>query len=258
VGDSPLGITILKKNHLAIIANVNSQDLSIVDLNNKKLSKILKLNTTPLGIAHNQDESEVYVTDWFNSQIIVIETGTMTISKFIKTGPTPSGIAYNAKHELIVITNRDANTIEVYSSKDKSLLKTIAVGNHPFGISTKGDQIFTANVYDDTVSVINALNWDQVTIPVGFHPYNVLSNDDYIFVTNAQDDSVSVIDRQKEIKRIMVGETPENLAINHEQNQLIVTNWGSNSISIIDINSLQVIEEIETGLQSRSFGDFIY
>ena len=182
----------------------------------------------------------------------------MTIAKFIKTGSTPSGIAYNTKHEFIVITNRDANTIEVYSAKDKSLLKTITVGNHPFGISTKDDQIFTANVYDHTISVINVSNWDQVTIPVGFHPYNVLSHEDYIFVTNAQDDSVSVINKQKEIKRIIVGETPENLAINHEQNQLIVTNWGANSISIIDINSLQVIKEIETGLQSRSFGDFIY
>jgi len=38
---------------------------------------------------------------------------------------------------------------------------------------------------------------------------------------------------------------------------LVVTNWGSDSVSIFDTESFQHIKEIKTGAQSRSFGDFI-
>jgi len=38
---------------------------------------------------------------------------------------------------------------------------------------------------------------------------------------------------------------------------LVNTNWGDDSISIFDAQSLQLIKEIKTGAQSRSFGDFI-
>ena len=41
------------------------------------------------------------------------------------------------------------------------------------------------------------------------------------------------------------------------QNLLVVTNWGGDSVSIFDTESFQHIKEIKTGAQSRSFGDFI-
>ena len=39
---------------------------------------------------------------------------------------------------------------------------------------------------------------------------------------------------------------------------LIVSNWGSDSITIIDIKTLKPVKHIKTGLQSRAFGQFIY
>ena len=52
-------------------------------------------------------------------------------------------------------------------------------------------------------------------------------------------------------------ETPENLDLHYKLNILVVTNWGSDSISIYDFKNLNLIKEIKTGAQSRSFGDFI-
>ena len=39
---------------------------------------------------------------------------------------------------------------------------------------------------------------------------------------------------------------------------LIVSNWGSDSITIIDIKTHKPVKQIKTGLQSRAFGQFIY
>ena len=63
--------------------------------------------------------------------------------------------------------------------------------------------------------------------------------------------------KNQEIKKINTGETPENLDLHHKLNILVVTNWGSDSISVYDLKNLKLIKEIKTGAQSRSFGDFI-
>jgi YVTN family beta-propeller protein len=51
---------------------------------------------------------------------------------------------------------------------------------------------------------------------------------------------------------------PENLGVDLLNNQLIVTNWGSNSISIFNLDTLKLKKEIPTGRESRSFGNFIW
>jgi YVTN family beta-propeller protein len=78
-------------------------------------------------------------------------------------------------------------------------------------------------------------------------------------VSNTQDDSVSVIDlaNNKIIKTIAVGSTPEGISIDPINQRAYVANWGSNNVSVIDVNSLQVLATIKTGEKSRAFGQFI-
>ena len=81
VGKKPLGITILKNKLIALVGNVESQDLSVIDLKKNMVIKTLALKATPLGLTHNKDETEIYVTDWFNNQIFVINSINFEIIK---------------------------------------------------------------------------------------------------------------------------------------------------------------------------------
>ena len=83
--------------------------------------------------------------------------------------------------------------IKKKNEKIVNLKKTISVGRHPYGISSSGNYIFTANVYDDSVSIININTWNVRHVEVGHHPYNVIINDGLLFVTNSLDDNISVI-----------------------------------------------------------------
>jgi YVTN family beta-propeller protein len=181
------------------------------------------------------------------------------IIKKIPVGKTPSGIAFNEKYSFIVISNRDSNSVEIYTEKEMRLEKKIMVGKHPYGISSEGDYIYTANVYDDSITVINLTNWQTKEIKVGDHPYNVIKINDQLFVTNSLDDNISIIDTKTftEILKIPTGETPENLWVDKKNNRLVISNWGSDSISIINLHDMKNIKEVKSGLQSRAFGDFI-
>jgi len=58
-------------------------------------------------------------------------------------------------------------------------------------------------------------------------------------------------------QEIAVGSTPEGISIDHTTQQALVANWGSNSVSVIDLKSQTVVNTIETGSKSRAFGRFI-
>ena len=258
VGVAPLGITILQKKKLVFIGNVGTDDISVIDAVNDRLIKTIKLGTAPLSLTSNSEETEVYVTDWFKNNVLTISIEQMRVTNSLNVGITPSGIAYNKKHQYQVISNRDANTLEIYT-KDHNLVKKIETGNHPFGIYTEGDFVYVANVYDDSVSIINLVDWSTYEFLVGAHPYNVRVHNKVAYVTNTVDDTITIydLDSKKTIKTLDTGETPENLDLNIKLNLVVVTNWGSDSISIFDIQTLQLLKEIKTGAQSRSFGDFI-
>jgi YVTN family beta-propeller protein len=186
------------------------------------------------------------------------DTNTWERVGVIPVGLTPSGIIYDKKRDLIIISNRDENLLTII--QDNKIVQTVEVGDHPFGIFLSDDSIFSVNVYSNDVSKIDLNTFDSFKFDVGDHPYNIISSDEYLFVTNTQDDSVSVINKvdfsiQKTLK---TGEVPENLGIDSLNNQLIVTNWGSNSISVFDLDSLENIKNIPTGRESRSFGNFIW
>ena len=258
VGVAPLGITILQKKKLVFVGNVGTDDISVIDAVNDRLIKTIKLGTAPLSLTSNFEETEVYVTDWFKNNVLTISVDEMRVTSSQNVGITPSGIAYNKKYQYQVITNRDANTLEIYD-KDHNLVKKIETGNHPFGVYSEGNFAYVANVYDDSVSIINLVDWSKYEFLVGAHPYNVRVNNKVAYVTNTIDDTITIydLDSKKTIKTLDTGETPENLDLNIKLNLLVVTNWGSDSISIFDTQNFKHIKEIKTGAQSRSFGDFI-
>jgi len=258
VGIAPLGITVLQNKKLVFIGNVGTDDISVIDATSDKLIKTISLGTAPLSLSSNSNETEVYVTDWFQNNVLTISVKQMKVINSLKVGKTPSGITFNKKHQYQVITNRDENTVEIYN-KNYKLVKKIETGSHPFGVYSNDDFIYVANVYDDSISVINLVDWSNYSFLVGAHPYNVRVHNEIAYVTNTVDDTISIFDlhSKKTINTIDTGETPENLDLNSKLNLLINTNWGSDSISIFDLQNFQLIKEIKTGAQSRSFGDFI-
>jgi YVTN family beta-propeller protein len=159
------------------------------------------------------------------------------------------------------VAARDSNEIAVIDTKKFTITKRIKVGKHPFGLSLTSNTLYSVNVYDNTVSIINTNTWQQSSIKVGEHPYCAVAGADNktLYVTNTQDDTVSVIDlaTHKTIATIDVGMTPEGISYALEGAQILVASWGENKVSIIDGKTNKLIGHIKTGDKSRAFGQFI-
>jgi len=59
------------------------------------------------------------------------------------------------------------------------------------------------------------------------------------------------------VETIDVGEYPEGIMPSFNGETLIVANWFSNSISILNAKTLEVVGEIDVGDGPRAFGNFL-
>jgi YVTN family beta-propeller protein len=62
----------------------------------------------------------------------------------------------------------------------------------------------------------------------------------------------------RKIAVIEVGGTPEGIDITPDGQHVYVANWGDGSVSVIDTDSLQVVDTIDSDEGSRAFGSFIW
>lgn len=253
----PLAVLINPKSNIAYIGNVKSNSISILDLNKKEIIENISLGFSPLGIAADLNFINLYITSWYENKVYKVDLINKKIKKIIEVENTPSGIVYNKIHDLFIIANRDKNSIQLINND--LVIKTIKVGIHPFGVETWGDFIYVTNVYDDTITEINLITFNERTFKVGSHPYNSKRFENMLFVTNTQDASVSVInlDTITKIKILKTSEVPENIDIDPVLKKIVVTSWAENEINIFNLNDFMHLKTIKTGKESRSFGQFI-
>ncbi|CAN0588392.1 unnamed protein product, partial [Ectocarpus sp. 12 AP-2014] len=136
----------------------------------------------------------VYVADWYEDRIFVVTDGALTAEW--PTGDSPSGVAVTPDGLTILSADRDSNQVSIFDA-DGIRRAVVKVGERPFGVTIDGDGrlAYTANVGSNDVSVIDiGAGETMATIPVGQRPYEVALAGGKGFVTNSYGDSVSVFD----------------------------------------------------------------
>lgn len=219
----------------------------------------IALPGAPFGVAVNPISRMIYVSDWEGTQIHEVDSEAGLILRSFQTGAAPSGIAVTPDGQMIVTADRDANQISLIDAASGEA-QTVAVGEHPFGVSIYDGRAFVANVLADSVSVVDMVDRRVIaTIPVGERPYAVAFAGGRGFVTNQYAESVTVFDAASYavLTTIMVGEYPEGIAATADETRVLVANWFSDTVSVIDVQTLTVVQDIDMPEGPRAFGAFI-
>lgn len=168
--------------------------------------------------------------------------------------------------------------------KADSVIGAIPVGNGPMGIAydSANGNVYVANFYSNTISVVDG-NTNNVidTIPLYYggaiNPSGIVYNpaDNHLYVTNYYNTGnsgvtiggsatttiggiVSVIDGNTNnvIANMVVGNAPQDVAFNSANGQAYVTNFLSNSVSVISsssiVNPVQSIQALIQSIQSTT------
>ena len=237
-----------KKKRSNSIANVGAS------IGKRSLKTLLKargkanLSKKPTGIAKYQD----YLLEEFNkTQITLANTSTET--RTIRLW----GDNKDAPISPVLVTDVEDHALV----QNVSVPSNIGVGNQPqrLAYNPSNNLVYVANQLSDNVSVIDrtgqvltVIQLEPTVLPGSNSPVAIAINTNQtsstygmVYVAGSVANTISVIDATHTvIDTIDVGVRPIDIAFNPTNEQLYVSNFGSNNVSVIDPNSLSVIDTL--------------
>ncbi|OIQ28861.1 MAG: hypothetical protein BM562_11920 [Alphaproteobacteria bacterium MedPE-SWcel] len=149
----------------------------------------------PNGIALDQLRRRVFVSDWYNARIWVLRAEDLSVVGELETGAAPAGLALSPDGRYLASADRDADQVSIFDAETLMQLARHRVGLRPFGLAFADDgRLFVGNVGSDDMSVLDPLLGPLTTVAVGARPYAVTFAQARAYVSNQYEDTVSVID----------------------------------------------------------------
>ena len=219
-------------------------------------SVTVSVGSGPEGVAANPTTGMVYVADPASGNVSVIDSSTNTVVARIHLGAgstLPWGVAVNSGTNLVYVSGYGTNTVYVIAGVNNTLVHTIGVGTHPTGLAVNPStsKLYVANSGSKTVSVINTLtNAVSTTVTVGNVPQGVAIGPGplyTVYVTNYGSNTISIIDSSYLVTTATVGSNPWGVAVNLATNRVFVTNSGSGTVSVINGSTYALVATIAVG-----------
>lgn len=242
--------------------NFTSANLPQKDINFLIAKKSdIKLLDSPVDIAVNPSVNKIYVASPDSNVVSVIDEKTDKIIKRIDiANGYPNAIDIDSQSNRVYIVNSNSNSISVLNSiTDEFEIHKIPVGEYPIDIAIDEMQplVFVSNKKDNTISVIDGIfNTNIKNITVGESPAGLSVNPitHTLYVANSKSNNISVIDYSvqpggidepslitidgnEEIR--LTGIQPSKVVADINSNKVYVTNYLSNTISVINGSTRQ-------------------
>lgn len=188
-----------KKSHLAVlhpsqpiayITNMQSNSVSVIDLETNKVVKVIPCGLTTESIAITPDGTEVWVTNKNGNSITVIDTVANEVIDTLPTGNEPLKIKFSIDGKFCLVANADDGNISVYDRYSKNQIKTIII---------PGKNTLVERILYHTPRPVNIL----------MHPNGL-----YAFIANSNASKIEVIDMTsfEIVSTISTGKIPDALA----------------------------------------------
>ena len=262
VGTGPYGVA--ADNKYLYVSNTLDGTISVIDMSYNNAAGTLNAGDSPRGIAALSDGSYIYVANHSDNTLSIIDVSDNSQTT-LNVGAGPIGVALNRDEEYIYVTNNSDDSLSIISVDSNEIFATLS--NHhyikynndpdediafdePYGVAVSADgyRIFIVNNGNNTLSILSTseiyaqgddLDWDD---------YDPDDDEDGPYVLYAP---------------VEVGNEPRCVAVTPDQEYLYVTNYGDDTVSVIDIVTSEVSETISVGdgpygISAIPSGAFIY
>jgi YVTN family beta-propeller protein len=250
----------------AYVTNGKSNTVSVMDLRTFALAKTIQVGTEPTGVAANSKKNEIYVVNTGSGSVSVIDAERNVVVGTISVRSRPYFIDVSGDGRRGYVANSGSNDVSVIDIQKRAVIGNIRVGAAPglARVSPDGETVVVSNRDDNSVSLIDAQTLRvRATLPACEHPEDIaiLPDSSKAFVSCSGSSQVASIALEnshaqggpKNSDRVLalldVGHTPVSLAVKPDGGELMVCNFDSDSISIIETYNDEVGSSPEIGHQ---------
>lgn len=227
----PHGIAFTENSKQVIVTAEDQKAILKVDLKSKKVIQVLKTD---------QDISHMLSIDNQNKRAFVSNIGSKVISVIdleknkkitdIETDKGPEGIDFSAIYNEVWVANRSANNLTVIDSKSLKIKSQIKAGEFPIRVKFSPDQkvVLVTNAQSGSLDVFNPVTKKKIK-SIQF-PKGNMDTAGKMFGDQFKDSSV-----------------PIGIAFDPEQQKAFIAHASLDQISVIDLNSLELIGSFKAG-----------
>jgi YVTN family beta-propeller protein len=257
VGSLPTGVA--ATDTTAYVANSDSNTVSVVDLANPAAAPTtIAVGQFPEGVALSPDGSMAYVTNFHGGSLSIIDTATDAVIHTVPVGTDPDGVVQMGAS--VYVANLLSGTISIVDPSTGTVTGTIALGgtSAPSGLADAGDGVHllvddAGTARTDVFDVSGPSPVFDGSAAVGTFPAYLADNDGAVYVANpSQAGTVSVVDVNNPASptvtaTIGVGSHPYGVALLPVLGDVLVTNSGSGTVSVIDDATNTVTSTLTVG-----------
>src|SRR6187455_1240311 len=171
------------------------------------------------------------------------------------------GFAQNT--ERLYVVNKNADSISIVNARTMAVEHTIATGRNPheLAVSPDGTKVYTGNVADNTVSVIDLKTNKElrkIASPDFMSPHGIAFTPDSrrAMVTSERAKKIVVIDATTDqvLRAIDTDQGGTHMAlVNKAGTWAYFTNRESNTVSFLDLTSYRIVANVPVGQGAEGF-----
>ena len=113
VGKSPVALALHPSKNTLFTLNMGSNDVSVVDLNARKLVASIPVGSQPIAMVFNNRTNRIFVSNVASANVSVIDSVSLKVIKEIPVGKQPGSLAYDPVGGSVFVANNADGTVSI-------------------------------------------------------------------------------------------------------------------------------------------------
>ena len=232
-----------------VASNMGDNTATVIDAAIGKVIVTVPTGEAPHEVAATHDGRFAVVSNYGTRErpgnsITVIDLQRLAVARTIDLGEyrRPHGMAFFPGDTLLAVTSEVSRAVLLIDFRNGKVVGTVPTGqraSHMLAMSSAGDELFTTNIVDHTISRLDVRNRaTRMIIPVAKHPEGIAIAPDgkHVWV-GSNDDSVVVVvdtDAGRVIDTLRGFGMPYRMALSRDGRSAVVTDPVRGEIRLFD------------------------
>jgi YVTN family beta-propeller protein len=257
----PLHGTYTADSRLFLVALQRGDRLGVIDLTGEtpEVAEVIDLGSNPRDVYITPDDEKAFISLQSEAYVAVVDLATSEVREIERSGADYSsagggGGGMSNDGTLFAVANTPEDEVVIYDTDSEEIVHRVAGIPEPVNVEFLGDThwVGTGNRSDGSITIIDGGTGELLeTIETGGGaniPY--IGPDGNIWVSHNGADHVSVIDPDtfEVIDEVTTGQNPHWIQFLPSGSRALTTNWGEDTVSVIDTIRRTEIHKFRTGL----------
>lgn len=239
----PEDVAVDPTNNTVYVANTDTDSVSVINGNTNAVVATIAVGVSPTSVAVDPGTRTAYVANYSSDSVSVINTVTRAVVATVGVGIAPLALEVDTATHTVYVGNRLGSSLSVIDGYTRKV-STVEIAASPESVAVDSGThtVYVGTLGGAAVTVVDGATHAVSTLAAGLSPESVAVDPvtHTLYVANLElAGTMTVVNGATHaVSTHAVGKYPGDVAVDPVSRAVYVTNYGDNTVSIFDGNSL--------------------